>query len=254
MFIANKYAHKAFKAQKSNEYQNELIKDLQKKREEHHIEKLTSLLVDKETKIGDLQKLIKTREEEIGLLQRGNQNLVKDKSLTECRLRREKLKVKQLKQKRASNKDKLVIVEEFLRALNYTDAQISCYLRPGYTSARWGDEDMTMALTLKTISPKAFEYIRKKRLIPLPCQVTLRKYFRDFKVTEGYQDSIHKLPEIRAKDFKESDRIVKLVFDDVHLRRDISYCPTEDRIIGPHRQANTLLLESIVCNFRTPIW
>ena len=55
--------------------------------------------------------------------------------------------------------------------------------------------------------------------------------------TSGYQESVAEtLLKVKVKQLQLIKRnlVVCLMFDEVHLKKDISYCNAEDRIIGKH--------------------
>ena len=55
--------------------------------------------------------------------------------------------------------------------------------------------------------------------------------------TSGYQESVAEtLLKVKVKQLQLVKRnlVVCLMFDEVHLKNDISYCNAEDRIIGKH--------------------
>ena len=55
--------------------------------------------------------------------------------------------------------------------------------------------------------------------------------------TSGYQESVAEtLLKVKVKQLQLVKRnlVVCLMFDEVHLKKDISYCNAEDRIIGKH--------------------
>jgi hypothetical protein len=62
----------------------------------------------------------------------------------------------------------------------FTPTQIDCFCRPSWLRSRnWTDQDFELALTLrKLMSKKAFGYLRKKRVVPMPSLTSLRKYQR----------------------------------------------------------------------------
>ena len=60
--------------------------------------------------------------------------------------------------------------------------------------------------------------------------------------------------KIKAMDLSPLDRVVVLSFDEVHLKRDISYDSTTDSIVGPHSKVNTMLARGLFSNYKFPIW
>jgi hypothetical protein len=79
--------------------------------------------------------------------------------------------------KTLSQKAKLEVAKEVLKPF-FTSTQIDCFCRPSWLRSRnWAEEDFQIALSLrKLMSKKAFGYLRKKRMVPMPSLTSLRKY------------------------------------------------------------------------------
>ena len=81
-------------------------------------------------------------------------------------------------QNKSLNKEtKRKVAREFLAPF-FTSAQIDCFFRPEWVRHRnWADKDFETALALrKLMSKKAFGYLRKKRLVPMPSLTSIRHY------------------------------------------------------------------------------
>ena len=79
--------------------------------------------------------------------------------------------------KTLSQKAKMEVAKDVLKPF-FTPTQIDCFCRPSWLRSRnWAEEDFQIALSLrKLMSKKAFGYLRKKRMVPMPSLTSLRKY------------------------------------------------------------------------------
>jgi len=50
----------------------------------------------------------------------------------------------------------------------FTQTQINYFLSPGNKILKWGIDDITRAISLRSISPKAYRYLRESLKYPLP--------------------------------------------------------------------------------------
>lgn len=91
-----------------------------------------------------------------------------------------RLQLHQASKKTLSQKSKHEVVREVMSPF-FTQTQIDCFCRPSWLRSRnWGDQDFELALTLRRLmSKKAFSYLRKKRVVPMPSLTSLRKYQRE---------------------------------------------------------------------------
>jgi len=64
-------------------------------------------------------------------------------------------------------------------------------LNPLQKKTHWFSEDIAAAMSLRSVSPKAYVYLRKARNIPLPGMSTLRKWAATFDLSEGILKKCH---------------------------------------------------------------
>ncbi len=91
-------------------------------------------------------------------------------------------------------------------------------------------------------------------MLPLPGVSTLKKYVQDFQIKEGYLDNVAHFLSLKVKDWTEEERLVSVMFDEVHLTRSVDYDEATDSIVGPHSSANVLLVRGLIKNFKMPVW
>jgi hypothetical protein len=146
------------------------------------------------------------------------------------------------------------IVTEVLAPF-FTEIQISCFLRGTWQRVKeWNQDDISLALTLKLLSPKTYNFLRSKKIVPLPGRSTLQNHFKHFQIPEGYLSAVGRLMKIKAQELTPRERVAALCFDEVYLRKEMSYDNQEDCIIGPHQRANTMLLRGIFKRWKIPVW
>ena len=188
-------------------------------------------VIEKE-KIKDKQDLKESRAT-VQLLRDKCKSLVSDKNNLRQKLNRSENKRKGMMNRPISEKEKAYIVNEKLSPY-LAPAQINAFLRKWKRVPynEWDDEDIELALTLRSIDKRFYNILRSKHLLPLPADSTLRKYFKHFQVAEGYLESVDPLLKMKARDLSLEERLVTLSFDEVHLRADISYSKAKDQFVG----------------------
>ena len=160
-----------------------------------------------------------------------------------------------LPQKKLTQKDKNYIVCGALKPY-FSDTQINAYLRnwKRVPYQQWDTKDIELALTLRSINRRSYNFLRKKKLLPLPADTTLKQHFKHFKISEGYLESIDKLLKLKSQGLSPEECLVTLSFDGVHLKPDMAYNHESDQILGPNSEVNVMLLRGLVKNFKIPIW
>lgn len=54
----------------------------------------------------------------------------------------------------------------------FTPTQIDMLLHPKLKAYKWTSDDISSAITLRSVSPKAYRYLRNKKCFPLPGRAT----------------------------------------------------------------------------------
>lgn len=58
---------------------------------------------------------------------------------------------------------------------------------------KWSSEDIISAIALRSLSPKAYTYLRSVKKIPLPCAATLHNWVASFNVAPGILTDVIKI-------------------------------------------------------------
>ena len=140
----------------------------------------------------------------------------------------------------------------------FSTTQIMAFLRKKKSWTRihgWTSADFSMALTLHMLSPKCYRHLQRNNILPLPGPTTLKSYVKRFQIQEGLLDNVVEFLRAKIATMSEKDRIVGLMFDEVHLKQTIEYDKATDSIIGPHTSSNVMLVRGIGGkSWKMPIW
>ena len=58
-------------------------------------------------------------------------------------------------------------------------------ISPPYKQTVWSRDEIIFGITLRTISRKAYNFLRSKKVYPLPSETTLKEKYQDFQIREG---------------------------------------------------------------------
>ena len=98
------------------------------------------------------------------------------------------LKVAKLLKRTISDAEKRKICEDLLKPYMGKNA-VKCFIdgKDGKFSKvrEWSRDEIIFGITLRTISRKAYNFLRSKNIYPLPGETTLREKYADFQVKEG---------------------------------------------------------------------
>ena len=142
-------------------------------------------------------------------------------------------------------RNKRVFAREVEKILSkcFTPGQIKC-LMGGKSSVRWTSDDIANALTLRALSPKAYAYLRRKK-IPLPCRSTLQKWIRSFRCRPGILEEVLSLLKAKAATFDSMEKLAVLSFDEMHLDGRICYDSSDYLILGPYSNVQVVMIRGL---------
>ncbi|XP_077507364.1 uncharacterized protein LOC144117403 [Amblyomma americanum] len=95
---------------------------------------------------------------------------------------------------------------------------------------RWCSQNKTFALGLYFHSPKGYRYCRK--LLKLPSVRSLQLWLARVRLRVGFYPEVFDLIEKRAASFPRQDRACTIIFDEMHVSKELSYNPVPDRFEG----------------------
>ncbi len=140
----------------------------------------------------------------------------------------------------------------------FTKTQILCFVRrkKSWTRIRgWTSSDMSLALTIHLLSPRAYRHLQRNKVLPLPGPSTLRRYLARFQIQEGHLDNVLEFLKAKIQSMPANDRIVGIMFDEVHLKKTIDYDKATDSIVGPNSSSNVVLVRGIGGkSWKIPVW
>nr|CAH7712822.1 unnamed protein product [Callosobruchus chinensis] len=134
-------------------------------------------------------------------------------------------KIKQLEEKKALLQEKIALLqEENQRLLKkiaeniskernirkiFSPGQIKRLLNPEKKFSRWSPEDIASAISLRSVSPKAYKYLRTNGY-PLPALSTLRTWAATFDLKPGLLKGVCSLLLLKKKQEEKLD-LIKIV-------------------------------------------
>ncbi|KAJ8890808.1 hypothetical protein PR048_010317, partial [Dryococelus australis] len=109
----------------------------------------------------------------------------------------------------------------------------------------WEDDDIAAAVTLRSISRKAYLYLRKNFGLSLPELSTIRKWTRNLKCSPDIQKELLSVLK---------ERLTVLSFDAMRVDSKMCYDQREDRIMGLHSNAQVIIMRGLASKWKQPIF
>lgn len=169
--------------------------------------------------------------------------LLETKALKRRLALKDKLHKKQLKQKMQNT------LAQF-----FTLRQIKILLNPMQKMTRWSKKDIAAAISLKSVSPKAYRYLRKTKQFSLPAMSTLRRWIADFNIDEGILKDVLTIMKEKSQGMTEIKRTTILCFDEIYLSNQIQIEQRKERIFGPHKRCQVVVARGLFKKWKQPIF
>lgn len=134
----------------------------------------------------------------------------------------------------------------------FSPGQIKKLMNPEKT-IRWSPTDIASAISLRSVSPKAYRYLRSLQY-PLPALSTLRKWASTIEIIPGILKSVISLMKKKSFDFSTDERLCVLSFDKVYLSNRIYIDKKQEQIVGPHNTCQTVIARGLISNWKQPVY
>lgn len=133
---------------------------------------------------------------------------------------------KELKQKTHPvelNDDNAILANQFILS-QLSKQQVSKFAR------RYNDVDKNFALALHYYSPQCYKMLRK--IFVLPTTRSLSKWLENIDVRQGFNEPVLEMLKIKANVMTVQDRLCTIVFDEMSLKKLITYNSLSDEFEG----------------------
>lgn len=135
----------------------------------------------------------------------------------------------------------------------FTPGQIKKLLNPEDKRIRWAPEDIASAVSLRSVSPKAYRYLKANKY-PLPALSTLRKWVSTFSLNQGILKNVLSLMQKKSTELNELDRLCVLSFDEVYISNKVDFDKKEQQVVGPHKSSQTCMVRGLLSNWKQPVY
>lgn len=119
---------------------------------------------------------------------------------------------------------------------------------------RWSSEDIMSAIALRSLSPKAYRYLRNIKKIPLPCATTLHNWVDQFKVSPGILHDVINIMSRIGLNLSTTEKLTVLTFDELYISNKLDLERKQQKIYGPHRTCQFVMARGLFKHWRQPIY
>jgi len=108
---------------------------------------------------------------------------------------------------------------------------------------------------LRSVSPKAYRYLRNVLQISFPGLSTLRKWESSVKIDTGVISCMLACMKQKGNYLKDSEKLlIVLTFDEVYLCNKIAIDCKYEQVIGSHKTCQCIMVRSLFSNWKQPMY
>ena len=122
------------------------------------------------------------------------------------------------------------------------------------SKTRWNEEDIKSALTLRAVSKKAYNYLRRTKCYPLPSISTLQTWVRTVSCQPGVINRVIAILKFKGMDMSVDEKLVVLSCDEMCISRDVEYDRKSDLIYGPHKYVYVFMARGLISKWKQPVY
>lgn len=122
------------------------------------------------------------------------------------------------------------------------------------TRIKWCAEDITSAIALRSISPKAYRYLRHIKKMPLPCVTTLNNWSATLNIPPGILTDVLHIMKKKGENLSAEDKLTVLTFDELYISNKIDIERKEQKVYGPNKTCQFVMARGLFHKWKQPIY
>ena len=140
-------------------------------------------------------------------------------------------------------------IQEFLLSKNFTKAQVKVLMNK-QKRARFSREDILNNLYIRSISPRAYEYLRKFGPLLIPSRNTMERWLNGMmECKNGFNEDAIKVQRLKLEASENPlYKFSQIVFDEVHIKESIELDRKNQEVIGPCKSLQTVMIRGLACD------
>lgn len=135
----------------------------------------------------------------------------------------------------------------------FTPGQITMLMSSTNKRVKWSPEDIMSAISLRSISPKVYKYLRNVKKMPLPCLSTLQNWIAQFNVLSGILKDVINIMSIKGRNLSTSEKLTVLTFDDIYVSNKLDIEQKQQKVYGSHTTCQFIMARGLFKNWRQPV-
>ena len=118
---------------------------------------------------------------------------------------------------------------------------------------RWSEQDVGMALGLRVLSRRAYQYVKDTMKIPLPSFTTVSQWTNHFKMIPGVMESAMWVLKATATGLDDMEKLCVVAFDEISLDSRVCYDQARDTVLEASKM-QLVMVRGLAAAWKQPVW
>ncbi|XP_077270191.1 uncharacterized protein LOC143901639 [Temnothorax americanus] len=136
----------------------------------------------------------------------------------------------------------------------FTSGQIKRIMSLNNSRVTWSAEDISSAIALRSVSARAYNYLRTVKNVPLLCVQTLRNWSAHFNVKPGILKDVIQIMQSKGGGLLMIEKLTVLSFDELYISNKVDLERREQKIYGLHKTSQFVMARGLIGNWKQPIF
>lgn len=119
---------------------------------------------------------------------------------------------------------------------------------------QWSSEDISCAISLRSVSAKAYRYLRTKLKYPLPALSSLRRWVSSFECSPGILKHVLLVMKHNGSNLNDFQKITALSFDEMSLSQQMCFERKYEKVFGPHKHVQVVMARGVTSKWKQPVY
>ncbi|XP_025156702.1 uncharacterized protein LOC109503694 [Harpegnathos saltator] len=158
------------------------------------------------------------------------------------------IQVMEIDKRKEANK---IVINTLRKVL--TLGQVKSIMSPNNIRKKWLSEDIS-AIALRSLSPKAYRYLRNIKKMPLPCESPLQNWVASFSISPGILKDVLRIMHDKGYNLSTVEKLTILSFDELYVSNKLDLERKEQKVYGLHKTCQFVMARGLFNTWKQPIY
>lgn len=136
----------------------------------------------------------------------------------------------------------------------FSETQINVIVNKKKRVKSWPDEDIASVITLRSLSPRCYKYLKDIKGLPLSCVSSLNDRLKKLNCEPGLLSDVLSLMNSQSNTLETIEKLTVISFDEMSIASQWSYDKGTDTLYKPHKSVQVIMLRGLAGRWKQPMF